>query len=218
MKYTNLHMCTHFHDTLFSLLSFSGSGCDMWPTFFFKVQSDFLQHVHIFTKRSKDLATYSQQIQVKLPKMSKKKWLIDTKVKELGQVVTAWICGLLFHRATDRVVKVVHSLPCIPHVSPRPVTGLTYIQRAGWDGAMQTARKPDQLAAGGLRAHQKLCLRQTGVSMCCLTSWMFTCYSDFTTKSRQDLLKFCTKSKKGSYRYIKFASAFLSFLLEDWAG
>lgn len=34
--------------------------------------------------------------------MSKKKRLIDTKVEELGQVVTAWICGLLFRRATDK--------------------------------------------------------------------------------------------------------------------
>lgn len=39
-------------------------------------------------------------------------------------------------------------------LSPHPVTGLTYIQGAGWDTAMQMALKPDQLATGGLRAHQ----------------------------------------------------------------
>ena len=50
--------------------------------------------------------------------------------------------------------KVIHSLPCTPHVFPCPDTGLTYIRRAGWDGAMQMAVKPDQLAAGGLKAHQ----------------------------------------------------------------
>lgn len=55
---------------------------------------------------------------------------------------------------SDSVFKVVHSLPCTAHVFPCPDTGLTYIHRAGWDGAMQMAVKPDQLAAGGLKAHQ----------------------------------------------------------------
>lgn len=89
-----------------------------------------------------------------------------------------------------------------PHVSPHPDTGLTYIQRGGWVGATQTALKPDQLATGGLRAHQNsACLRQTGVSMHCITSWMFTCYCNFTTNSRKDLAgslgqHFCTKKKR----------------------
>lgn len=68
----------------------------------------------------------------------------------------------MFLKAKDRVVKVVHNLPYIPRVSPRPNTGLTYIQGAGWDGAMQTTVKPDELAAGGLRPHQdSACFPQT---------------------------------------------------------
>lgn len=71
----------------------------------------------------------------------------------------------------------VHSVPCTPHVSPHPDTGLTYIPRAAWDQVMQMALKPDQLAARGLRAHQNSTgLRQTGVSTDYITSWMFTCY------------------------------------------
>lgn len=82
-----------------------------------------------------------------------------------------------------------HSLPYIPNVSPRPDTGLTYIQREpGWDGAMQTTLKPDQLTASGLKELTRTPgFRQTGVSMHCITSWMFTCYFNCTTESRQDL-------------------------------
>lgn len=61
---------------------------------------------------------------------------------------------MIFRLVSGRVFKVVHSLPCTPHVFPCPDTGLTYIRRAGWDRAMQMAVKPDQLAAGGLKAHQ----------------------------------------------------------------
>lgn len=116
----------------------------------------------------------------------------------------------VFLRATDGVVKVVHSLSRIPHVPPHPVTGLTYIQSAGWDRAMQTALKTDQLAAGGLRAHQSsACLRQTGVSMHCITSWMFTCYSNFTTKSHQDLTGILGDRRTG--KIVASGSALLSF-------
>lgn len=58
--------------------------------------------------------------------------------------------SLMSLRAPAEEVKVVQRLPCKPHVSPHPDSGLTYIQRAGWDRAVQMTLKADQLAAGGL--------------------------------------------------------------------
>lgn len=59
MKYANLFMLKHLHDILFSVLNLSRSVGDMWPTFF-KIQSDFLQHVDIFTYKSTILASLSK--------------------------------------------------------------------------------------------------------------------------------------------------------------
>lgn len=82
-------------------------------------------------------------------------------------------------------------------MSPHPDTGLTYIPKAGWDGAMQTALKPDQLAAGALRAHQNSGFARQGFP--CIASHPGC--SLLTTKPRKDLTrilgrKLCTKQKR----------------------
>lgn len=107
------------------------------------------------------------------------------------------------------MLKVVHGLPRLPRVSPHPHTGLTYILRVGWDRAMQTALKPVQLAYGEQRAHQNsACLRQTGVSMHCITSWMFSCYSNFTTMLPGSWEMNFVRKQEDFYIWFRHTSAF----------